>query len=101
MARKINENEKEVVLDRLKFDSYVGNHSYKSIWREMTTVYGMDLSYNALGAMIRGQNSWRLTYAWVVSDILSVRIEDLFFMKNIDVDKKIQDTLEWQRKYQN
>lgn len=100
MARKINENKKEVVLNRLKFDSHIADHSYKSVWREMISVYGIDLSYNAFGSMIRGQNTWKLTYAWVVSDILGVRIEDLFFLKDIDVEKKIQDTLEWQEKYQ-
>lgn len=101
MARKINQNEKEVVLDRAKFDSYLGEYSYKSIWHDMQTVYGMDLSYNALGSMIRGQNTWKLTYAWVVSQILGTTIDDLFVLVDIDVDKKIQETIEWQRKYQN
>lgn len=100
MARKINKNQKEVVLDRAKFDAYLGNYSYKGIWHDMTTVYGMDLSYNALGSMIRGHNSWKLTYAWVVSQILGATIDDLFILIDIDVDKKIEDTLEWQEKYQ-
>lgn len=100
MARKINENEKEVVLDRLKFDSYLDGNSYKDVWREMKAVYGMDLSYNALGSMIRGQNTWKLTYAWVVSQILGTTIEDLFVLIDIDVDRKIQETIEWQKKYQ-
>lgn len=100
MARKINENEKEVVLDRVKFDSYLGKNSYKSIWHEMQSVYGLDLSYNAIGSMIRGQNTWKLTYAWVVAKILGTTIDDLFILVDIDVDKKLQEKKEWQDKYQ-
>ena len=100
MARKINKNEKEVVLDRNKFDGMTEGFSYKDLWHEMTTVYGIDISYNGFGSMIRGLNTWKLTYAWVLADILKVRIEDLFVLVDVDVEKKIEETLEWQRKYQ-
>ena len=100
MARKINKNEKEVVLDRNKFDVMTKGFSYKDLWHEMTTVYGIDISYNGFGSMVRGLNTWKLTYAWVLAEILKVRIEDLFVLVDVDVEKKIEETLEWQRKYQ-
>lgn len=100
MARKINKNEKEVVLDRNKFDSLTQGFSYKDIWHEMTTTYGIDISYNGFGSMIRGLNTWRLTYAWVLAEILHVEIKDIFVLIDIDVDKKVEERKEWQKKYQ-
>lgn len=101
MARRINENKKEVVLNRNKFDAMTEGYSYKELWHEMTTVYGIDISYNGFGSMIRGLNTWKLTYAWVLADMLKVSIEDLFVLIDVDVEKKIKETIEWQKKYQN
>lgn len=103
MARKINKNEKEVVLNRNLFDSRLKAMSgtYKDLWHEMTEVYGMDITYNGLGSMIRGQNTWKLTYAWIVSDILNYDIKELFSLIDVDVEKKVKERLEWQDKYQN
>ena len=100
MARKINKNEKEVVLDRNKFDGMIKGYSYKDLWHEMTTVYGIDISYNGFGSMIRGLNTWKLTYAWVLASILHVQIEDLFMIVDVDIDAKLKERKEWQNKYQ-
>lgn len=100
MARKINKNEKEVIINREAFENLMGNYTYKDIWHEMTTVYGMDITYNALGSMIRGLNTWKLTYAWVLAEILHVKIEDIFILVNVDVEKKVKERKSWQKKYQ-
>lgn len=100
MARKINKNKKEVVLNKEAFEAYLGDNVYKDIWHEMTTTYGIDISYNGFGSMIRGLNTWKLTYAWILAEILHVKVEDLFVLVDVDVDKKIQERKEWQEKYQ-
>lgn len=100
MPRKINKNKKEVVLNRQAFDSYLGEHSYKDVWFEMTETYGIDISYNGFGSMIRGLNTWKLTYAWVLASILHVQIEDLFTIVDVNVEAKLKERKEWQDKYQ-
>lgn len=100
MGRKINENQKEVILNRNAFDSLLGDYKYKDVWEEMTTTYGIDISYGGFGSMIRGLNTWKLTYAWVLAEILHVDIKDIFILVNVDVDKKIEERIEWQKKYQ-
>lgn len=100
MPRKINKNEKEVVLNRSAFDSYLGDYSYKDVWVQMTDVYGIDISYNGFGSMIRGLNTWKLTYAWVLADILHVEIKDIFAIVDVNLEKKLKEKEEWQKKYQ-
>ena len=100
MGRKINENETEVVLYRNVFDARLNGYSYKDIWIQMTENYGIDISYNGFGSMIRGLNTWKLTYAWVLSEILSIDMTDLFMLIDIDIDVKLKEKEEWQRKYQ-
>ena len=100
MPRQINKNKKEVVLNKKMFNYYLGDYKYKDIWHDMTTVYGIDISYNGFCSMIRGLNTWKLTYAWVLAEILHVRVEDIFMLVDVDVDKKIEERKEWQKKYQ-
>lgn len=100
MARKINMNKKEVILNKSALDSHLGEYKYKDLWQEMTEVYGVDITYNGFGSMIRGLNTWKLTYAWILAEILHVQIRDIFSLIDVDVEKKLEEKKEWQEKYQ-
>lgn len=100
MARRINMNKKEVILNKEALDARLGEYKYKDIWHEMTETYGIDITYNGFGSMIRGLNTWKLTYAWVLAEIIHADIKDIFILVDVDTDKKLEETKEWQKKYQ-
>jgi hypothetical protein len=66
----------DVILDEEKFMKH-WNGTYVDLWRKMKD-RGIDIEYKSAMKVFKNENPWKLIYAWMVAEILGVKIEDIF-----------------------
>lgn len=90
------------MLNRDKLKSLIDSKGidYTDLYDKAVEVYGLDISYKGFMSLLSNRSSWKLLYAYAISDILNVKIHDLFDVVDVDVNKKINEKKEWREKYQ-
>lgn len=92
----------DVIIDRQLLTNILESRDmeFKDLHGKIVEEYGLDLSYKGFMSLIGNRSSWKLIYAWAMSDILNTDIKTLFTKQNIDVGEKIKEKEEWKKKYQ-
>lgn len=103
-------HEKEIIVNRdklktiLKSKNVEGSDkgmSYLDLHEKISTKYGLDITYKGLVSLLNNRSTWKLLYAYAIIDVLSIGIDDIFEVIEIDVDKKVIEKEIWKEKYQH
>lgn len=92
----------EIMINRSILKDILDNRGleYTDLYHMVVDKFGLDLSYKGFMSVIAGQATWKLLYAYAISDVLDVEIKDIFDLVPVDVDK-MRDQKEHKRsKYQ-
>lgn len=102
MARKVSLHKKDVILNREVLDSSLSSFGmgYIDLYEKIVETHGLDLSYKGFMSLLSNRSSWKLLYAYFISESLNTTIEDLFTVVDVDIDKKIKEKNAWKEKYQ-
>lgn len=94
-------NEREVLIKREVLDDLVKSRSmtYRSLHEQLVDEYGIDIKYNSFMSLVQNKNTWKLVYAWVISEFFKSTIEDLFELVVVDKNEKKKAIKEWNEKY--
>lgn len=102
MARTVSLHEKDIILNKNKLKNILDKKglSYIDFYTKVVDVYGLDLSYKGFMSLLTNRSSWKLLYAYAMTDILNIEIKDIFDVIDVDINKKAKEKEEWKRKYQ-
>lgn len=90
---EINKKKLKEILDRRGLE-------YIELYRRAVEKFGLDISYKGFMQLLSNNSSWKLLYAWAITDILLIKMEDVFDIIKVDVEKKALDREIWKEKYQ-
>lgn len=95
-------HEKDVVINRDKLKELLDSRgkTYIMFYDELVKEYGIDLAYNSFMSLLGNNSSWKLLYAYAITDKLGVSIEDVFDLVGVNIEEKIEETKRWREKYQ-
>lgn len=102
MARTVSLHEKDIILNKNKLKNILDKKglSYIDFYAKVIDIYGLDLSYKGFMSLLTNRSSWKLLYAYAMTDVLNIEIKDVFDVIDVDIDKKAKEKEEWKRKYQ-
>jgi len=102
MVREISLHEKDIILNKNKLKNILDKKglSYIDFHAKVIDVYGLDLTYKGFMSLLANRSSWKLLYAYAITDVLNIEIKDIFDVIDVDIDKKAKEKEEWKRKYQ-
>jgi hypothetical protein len=102
MAREVSLHEKDIILNKNKLKNILNKKglSYIDFHAKVIDAYGLDLSYKGFMSLLDNRSSWKLLYAYAITDVLNIGIKDIFDVIDVDIDKKAKEKEEWKRKYQ-
>lgn len=100
-------HEKDIILNKDKLKDILSQRglTFISVFEKMKEKYGIDIEYKGFMNLIDNRSSWKLLYAYALIDVLSLdssdkmSIDDLFTVIDVDIDKKIQQKKDWNKKY--
>lgn len=87
MPRVPHHNAVRTFLDKKKFDAILKRKGYNffsefyDVWAER---YGMDITYRSFAMLLDNRTSWKLDYAYTISEMLRVDIMDLFYIRKVE-----------------
>lgn len=94
----LNRNKLKVILDNRKVDDK--GMDFSELHRRIVALYNLDLSYKGFMSLTENRSTWKLLYAYAIVDVLGIKIDDIFDVVDIDVNKAIQEKEDWNKKYQ-
>lgn len=102
MTRKITLHKTDIILDKDKTKEIMEAQglSYADLHHKMVEKFGLDLKYKGFMSLLSNNSSWKLLYAYALSETLHTDISELFKVVNVDIDKKKKEKEEWKEKYQ-
>lgn len=102
MTRKIALHKMDVVLNREKTKEIMDSQgmSYVELHNRMVEKFGLDLKYKGFMNLLTNNSSWKLLYAFALSETLHTDISVIFELVNVDINKKKKEKIEWKEKYQ-
>lgn len=102
MARDVMLHQKDIIINREKIKKTLKSKAmgYIDLYSKVVSQYGLDISYKGFMSLLSNRSSWKLLYAYAIADALNVKIEDIFEVINVDIEKKKKEKEEWKRKYQ-
>ncbi|WP_276210497.1 hypothetical protein [Heyndrickxia coagulans] len=101
--RQYTIHETDVILDKDRLKSILRSKKmeYIELYRRVKVKYGLDIHYKGFMALLDNRSSWKLLYAWAIVDVLDINPEDIFRIIRVDVEEKIKEKEEWNKKYGN
>lgn len=78
-------------INRPKFQSLIGKNKWtaKEFHERWINTYGFTIKYTNFMELINNNVSWKLAYAFAISEMLESEVTDLFEFKKTDNQKKI------------
>jgi hypothetical protein len=73
---------------------------YMELYLKAQAEYGLDITYKGFMSLLSNRSTWKLIYAWAIADVLKVRIDYVFEVIHIDVEKAKKAKMEWKDKYE-
>lgn len=105
--KKFTIHEKDIILNRNKLNVILENRKiddkgmdYAELHRRISSLYGLNLSYKGFMSLVENRSTWKLLYAYAITDVLEIGIDDIFDVVNIDVEEVKREKEEWNKKYQ-
>lgn len=89
---KLNKNKLKAILDAKGME-------YTELHLKAHKKYGLDITYRAFMNQLSNRSTWKLTYAWIICEIINKDITDVFELVDVDVDKTKQEKKKWEEKY--
>lgn len=70
----------DAYIDRQKFQMLIGGKQWtaKEFHQRWTSRYGFKMKYNNFMELINNNVGWKLVYAFAISEMLEVNIDELF-----------------------
>lgn len=93
---------KDIILNKKKLKNILDGRgmSYIDFHEKVVNAYKLDLTYKGFMSLMDNRSSWKLLYAHAMTDVLNIKISDIFDVIEIDIDKKIEEKKVWREKYQ-
>lgn len=93
---------KNIVLNKSKLKEILDSRdmSYIVFYEKLTYVYKLDITYKGFMSLMDNRSSWKLLYAYAMTDVLNIQISDIFDIVDVDIDEKIRETRKWREDYQ-
>lgn len=100
--RTIALHKKDIVINKAKLRSIIESRGmgFLDFHEKVVDEYGLDLAYKSFMTLLDNRSTWKLLYAVAITDTLNIDIFDVFELRDVDVDKKLQERKSWQDKYQ-
>lgn len=78
-------------INRQKFQNLIGKQRWtaKEFHDRWTKHYGLSIKYNNFMELINNNVSWKLVYAFAISDMLEVDINELFEFSANEVEELV------------
>lgn len=82
MSRQV-QNKMEMFIKRDKVDSFRHKKRWTNVdlLERLQKCYGIDLKYKGFASLLDNCGSWKLLYAYALSDLMELSIYELFEMK--------------------
>lgn len=95
-------HEKDIVLNKDKLKDILDKRgmTFTVFWENVVDEYGLDLTYKGFMSLMSNRSSWKLLYAFAMTDVLNINISDIFDVVDVNVDKKLEEKKAWVEKYQ-
>lgn len=79
----------EIMVNREKLKAILGHRGleYVDLYDMIVERFGLDLTYKGFMSVLAGDATWKLLYAYAVTDVLNVNIMDIFELVEVDVEK--------------
>ena len=102
MARTVSLHAKDIIINRDKLKNILDKKglSYIDFHAKVIDAYGLDISYKGFMSLLTNRSSWKLLYAYAITDVLNIEIDDIFEVIDVDIEKLAKEKEEWKRKYQ-
>lgn len=102
MARTVSLHKKDIVLNRENLNKILEKRgmTFVSFYEKVSDRYGLDLTYKGFMSLMSNRSSWKLLYAFAMTDVLNISVNDIFDVVDVDIEKKIKEKEEWKDKYE-
>lgn len=102
MARTVSLHKKDIVLNRENLNKILEKRgmTFVSFYEKVSDRYGLDLTYKGFMSLMSNRSSWKLLYAFAMTDVLNISVKDIFDVVDVDIEKKIKEKEEWKDKYE-
>lgn len=79
----------EIMVNREKLKAILDHRGleYVDLYDMIVERFGLDLTYKGFMSVLAGDATWKLLYAYAVTDVLNVNIMDIFELVEVDVEK--------------
>lgn len=94
-------HEKDIILDKDKLKEIldVRGLEYIEFHEKLHKKYGLHISYKGFMSLLQNRSTWKLIYAYAISDYLDVEIMDLFTVVDLDIDEEKLKKEKWKERY--
>lgn len=92
----------EIVVNKIKLKEILDGRGldYTELYRKIVDKFGLDITYKGFMSLLANTSTWKLLYAWAITDVLLIKTEDIFEVIKVDIEKKAKDKILWKEKYQ-
>jgi hypothetical protein len=80
----------DICIKREKVDKFLFDNDWKlpEFLNRIQIKYGIDLKYKGLSSLLENKCSWKLLYAYAISDFMKLSIYELFEITNAKTKEK-------------
>lgn len=100
--RAISLHKKDIILNRRKLKLILDTKgvSYIELYEKAVEKFGIDITYKGFMSLLSNRSTWKLLYAYAITEAIFINIGDVFDVVNIDIEKKVKDKKKWKEKYE-
>lgn len=96
-------HKKEISLNKKKLKSILDEQcmEYIQLHKKIETKFGLDLKYVSFMSLLDNRVTWKLLYAHAITDVLGVEYSEIFEVVDVNVEKKLEERINWKEKYES
>lgn len=93
----------DVIINKQKLKNILDSKDmeYVELQGIMHDKYGIDLKYKGFMSLLDNHSTWKLVYAWIICEILDIKMTDIFEQVEVDIEKKKKEKEIWKERYDN